>query len=555
MADRAPARPPTGDEPAASAVLPDGSAPLLLDVAAEVGLASAHENGARGARNMPESVIGGAGWIDYDGDGRFDVYLVTGNEHSARGGRGGTGNKLYANRGGARFEDVTAAAGVGDDGYGCGLAVGDVDNDGLSDLYVTNYGPNVLYRNTGGGRFADVSAAAGVAGDGWNASAAFLDLQNDGFLDLYVCRYVDFDPAHQCQSGGKPIYCGPREFPGIPDRLYVNRGDGTFEDVSRAAGVDVAGPNDGKSLGVVATDYDDDGDVDVYVACDQVRNLLFRNDGGGKLTEVGLLANAAYSAEGAAQAGMGVDAGDANLDGRFDLVVTNFAEERYAYYRNDGGGFFEDASGAVGIGRATFEPVGFGVLLFDVDLDSDLDLYFANGHVMDNIAEIRPGQTYAQRDTLLLNEAGKRFADVSARSGDWFARALVTRAAATADFDEDGDEDVLVVVNGGPPALLANRTSGGHWIAFRLRGTQSNRDGYGAKVTVRARGPRGPFERVFECRSARSYLAACDPRVRCGLGAGEVTVLEVEVRWPSGRVQRVSGPAIDRVHELVEPSE
>jgi hypothetical protein len=531
----------------------------FTDVTAAAGIDFVHENGARGRRFLPETTAGGAGWIDHDADGHLDLYLVNGNVHADRGGQGDTPGRLYRNRGDGTFADVTAAAGAANRGYGGGLAVGDYDNDGFSDLYVTNLGPNVLFHNLGG-RFEDATARAGVAGGGWSTSAAFLDHDRDGDLDLYVCRYVEYDPAHECRQRGILTHCSPHEFPGAPDLLFRNNGDGTFADASREAGIAVAGPAAGKSLGVVVLDHDGDGDPDLYVACDQVPNLLFTNDGGGKFTEVGLLANVAYSGEGIAQAGMGIDAGDIDLDGRPDLVVTNFADEPDTLYRNEGGGFFTDATRSFDLAGPTLRPLAFGVLLIDFDLDADLDLYIANGHVHDNIAEISPGQTYAQTDLCLENQEGRRFTDRSRQMGDWFSRAHVGRAAASADYDQDGDEDIVVLNSGARPALLRNDGAPGaggaaanHWIAFRLRGTKSNRDGYGASVTVAARGPRGPFRRSFECRSARSYQAACDPRVRCGLGTGPVAVEVVEVRWPSGALQSLPAPAIDRVHEVVEP--
>ena len=526
---------------------------VFIDMLPRSGIDFVHENGARGERHMPEITVGGAGWIDHDGDGLYDIYLVNGNLHSDRGGRGRARNRLYRNLGDGRFMDVTDAAGVGDRGYGAGLAVGDYDNDGRSDLYVTNYGRNVLYHNEGGGRFRDVTAEAGVAGGGWSSSAAFLDVNGDGLLDLYVCRYVDYDPSVKCTSGDFSTYCSPKEFAGLPDLLYRNRGDGTFEDVSLSAGIAVAGPTEGKSLGVVVLDHDDDGDPDIYVACDQVRNLLFRNNGDGTFQEVGLLAGVAYSRDGASQAGMGVDSGDVDLDGRADLVVTNFADETNALYLSEGRGLFTEVNVELGLGGPTLEPLGFGVLLLDHDLDADLDLYVANGHVLDNVGDMKPGRTFPQPDQLLENREGRRFVDISNAAGEWFQRATVSRAAASCDFDNDGREDVLVLNVAARPALLRNGGRGGHWIAFHLRGRRSNRDGYGARVKLVARRGGSPFTRIRECRSARSYAAACDPRVRFGLGAGDVTVERVEVRWPSGTRQVLREPAADRYHSLVEP--
>ncbi len=529
-------------------------APLFVDVLAEAGIDVTHENGARGERHLPETTAGSAGWIDHDGDGLYDLYLVSGNLHPEGGGsgNGAARNRLYRNLGGGRFADVTERAGVGDTGYGTGLAVGDYDGDGRSDLYVANYGRNVLYHNQGDGRFRDVTSTAGVEGGGWSSSAAFFDCDGDGDLDLYVCRYLDYDPTRKCEEEGMPVYCGPRAFQGLPDLLYRNRGDGSFEDISIAAGIALGGPEEGKSLGVVVLDHDGDGDSDVYVTCDTVRNLLFRNHGDGTFKEVGLLANVAYSNEGSPQAGMGVDAGDVDLDGHADLVVTNFADERNALYLSEGPGYYTEMSAAFGLGEPSFVPLGFGVLLFDFDLDSDLDLYVANGHIQDNIASRIPGRTFPQRDQLFENEAGRRFVEISKRAGPWFDELHLGRAAAGADFDGDGDEDLVVLNVGGRPALLRNDGGKGHWIGFALEGTRSNRDGYGTRVTVTARRGGESVTRVFECRSARSYAAACDPRVRCGLGTGAVVVERASFRWPSGATQELLAPEIDRYHTVVE---
>jgi hypothetical protein len=527
------------------------------EVATEAGLGGfQHETGARGQRRLPEVTIGGAGWIDADGDGLLDLFLANGNLHSARGGEGeaATCSRLYRNLGGGRFADATEASGLGDRGYACGVAVGDYDNDGDSDLYLTRLGSNVLYRNEGGGRFADVTAAAGVAAGGWSASAAFVDVDQDGLLDLYVCRYLDYDPERACQTAGRPVYCSPKEFSGLPDRLYRNRGDGSFEDLSARAGVGIAGPAEGKSLGVVAFDFDVDGDQDLYVACDQVPNLLFENQGGGRFREVGLLANAAYSESGQSQAGMGVDAADLDLDGREDLVVTNFALEYNTFYRNLGDGTFADLSTRVGLAALSVERLGFGVALFDPDLDGDLDLAFANGHVTDNIAELQPSMSFRQRAQLIESLEGKAFRDASSDAGGWFSRPVLGRALATADFDEDGDEDFVMVDAGGKACLLRNDSVGrGRWIALKLVGRRSNRDGYGARAALQARRGAVSFSRVVSCRSARSYLAACDPRLRFGLGPEPVEVESIEIRWPSGVSQTLARPAIDRVHRVEEP--
>lgn len=525
----------------------------FAEVAEVSGVRFTHQNGATGNRFLAETTVGGAAWIDFDADGFQDIYLVSGNEHPDVGGKGSTGNRLYRNLGGGAFSDVTAATGAACGLYGSGVAVGDLDNDGFPDLYVTNLGDNVLFHNEQGRRFEDVTARARVPGGKWSTSAAFLDQDLDGDLDLYVCRYVDYDPAKKCKTGGTPTYCSPHEFPGLPDVLYKNRGDGTFDDISKAAGIAVAGPESGKSLGVVVLDHDEDGDQDVYVACDQVPNLLFRNDRNDHFTEVGLLANVAFSADGASQAGMGVDAGDVDLDGREDIVVTNFSDEPNALYHNDGGGFFTEASRRFDLAGLTLERLGFGILLSDLDRDGDLDLYIANGHVQDNIGVLRPGRSFAQQDQFLESEGGRKFSDVSARSGAWFQLATVSRSAASADYDEDGDEDLLVLSTAGPVALLRNDGPPAHWIAFRLVGTTSNRDGYGTRVTVHVRRGAETWRRVGVCRAARSYASSCDPRVRFGLGRLPVKVERVDLEWPSGKRQTLAEPVLDRVHEVKEP--
>lgn len=549
----------SGGELSSGVEAPASSAPRLIDRARELGLEFVHHDGSRGERRMPETLGGGGGWIDHDADGWLDVYLVNGNDDPVHGKPAADGprNVLFRyDPQTRRFHDVTERAGVGDRGYGQGLAVGDFDNDGLDDLYVTNLGRDVLYHNRGDGRFEDVTAAAGIRVEGWSTSATFLDYDLDGHLDLYVCRYVDVDPSVTCRSpDGQPTYCGPTVFPGLPDRLLRNRGDGTFEDVSEAAGVSVAGRHEGKSLGVVAGDLDLDGDPDLYVACDQVPNLYFENRGDGTFRERGLLANLAYSARGESQAGMGVDAGDFDLDGRPDLVVTNFAREPMALYRNLGT-MFEEVSARTGLAAVSLTPLGFGVCFFDHDLDGDLDLYVGNGHVQDRVAELHPGLSFRQPDQLIDNRDGERYEDISARAGDWFRQLTLTRAVAPADFDGDGDEDLLVVQGGGAVALLENRTPDrGHHLVLRLEGSRSVRDAQGARVELRARSGERELRLVRECRGGGSYLAARDRRVRFGLGRGEITDLAITIRWPSGRVQELEGLEIDREHRIREPRE
>jgi hypothetical protein len=337
-------------------------------------------------------------------------------------------------------------------------------------------GGNLLYHNEGG-RFSDVARAAGVAPGGWCTGAAFFDYDGDGQLDLYVARYVRYDPSRRCREGGVLTYCGPGDFPGEPDLLYHNRGDGTFEDVSVRSGVGFQDPAGGAGLGVLTLDFDDDGDADVFVANDQGPNYLWRNDG-GRFTDVALVAGVAYGPMGTARAGMGVDAADIDGDGREDIVVTNFADEPDGLFLAESGGFFQDVAEPLGVAGPTREPLAFGVVLFDHDLDGDLDLYVAEGHTHDNIADLPmgAGKTFAQPD-LLLDGRGGRFADISGSSGAWFKTARVGRGVAAADYDEDGDEDLFVVNSADRGVLLENRAPrGAGWLALRLRGTRGSHE-------------------------------------------------------------------------------
>ena len=542
-----------GPGPTSSAPSPR-PADRFVDVTAEAGIDFVHTSGATGKRYMPEITIGGAAWFDFDGDGDLDLYCVNGNERPDTGGPGSVTNRLYRNNGDGTFTDATAGSGLGDARYGNGVAVGDYDNDGRTDVCVTNLTGPVLYHNEGGGKFRDVSAAAGVNAGGWTTSATFLDYDNDGYLDLYICRYLKYDSGRVCDRNGIPSYCGPRDFGGEVDLLYRNNGDGTFTEVAGAAGVAIPAPG----LGVIALDADDDGDVDLYVANDQARNFLFRNNGDGTFTETAELGGMAYGDGGRAQAGMGVDTGDVDLDGRIDLIVTNFADETNTLYLNRGGGFFLDATRAMDLGGPTLPPLGFGVVLFDHDLDGDLDVYIANGHVLDNVDLLRPDSDlgFGQPDLFLDNQDGKRFVDLSATAGAWFAQTRVGRGVAAADYDEDGDVDLFVInMDAGGTLLRNDAVTNPHWLALRLRGTRSNRDGFGAKVTVHLIDPPGatPARRVFECRAGRSYSSACDARVRIGLGSTPAKIDRVEIRWPSGVVQTLRDLPTNQTLTVEEP--
>ncbi len=526
------------------------SAEAFVDVSRERGIDFQNVNGATGKKYLVETMLGGAAWLDYDGDGWLDLYLVQGHRHPehALDGPGGPeepGNVLYRNLSGKRFEDVTAHAGVGDRGYGMGAAVGDFDGDGWPDLYLANYGRNVLYRNRGDGTFEDVTVRAGVGAGGFSSSATWADLDGDGRLDLFVTRYLVYDTRKDggCSAtvpgtGEKVLaYCHPHHFEGAPDVLFKNLGEGRFQDVTGESGLSASrGWLQGKGLGVVASDFDGDGDPDLLVANDSVPNTLWRNLGGLRFEEVGLETGFALGAEGLPRAGMGIDRGDVDGDGRQDYLVTNFSREANTLYLNQGG-VFVDASIERNLARASYLPLGFGCRLLDHDLDGDLDLYVANGHIIDNAEVLHPGEgiTYGQRDLLFENRGGGFFEEVSRESGAWFQRALPGRAVAEADYDNDGDPDLLITHVAGPAVLLENRAGDGkRWIGLDLRTGPGRGVVYGARVELVL----GERRLVREVETDGSYLSAHDPRARFGLPPGSGP-LSVHIAWPGIREPRV----------------
>jgi hypothetical protein len=451
---------------------------------------------------------------------------------------------------------VTAAAGLERYGWGQGAAASDIDNDGDLDLLVTYYGPNLLYRNNGDGTFSEMGTAAGLADPRWGTSAAFADYDQDGTNDLFVANYVEFDPettpgpgeAPNCFFMGIPVMCGPRGLTPARSILYRGRGDGTFEDVSGAgSGVAVEGFY---GLGAVWGDLDNDGDVDLYVANDQTPNNLYRNEGGGRFSEIALGSGVAYNEDGRAQAGMGVDLGDYDNDGWLDIHVTNFANDHNTLYRNMGReGYFLDLSYPSGIGEPSYAYLGWGTGFQDFDRDGWLDLFVVNGHVYPEVATAGMESAYAQRNLVFLNREGKRFEDWSRKAGPGLAAPRVGRAAAFADYDQDGDIDVALSNMNQPPSLLRNDgPSANHWIGFRLVGRASARDALGARLTLTA----GDLTQIREVRSGGSYLAQSDLRVFFGLG-GRNRAERVEIRWPTGRRQTLQNPPLDSYSVLVEP--
>jgi len=513
----------------------------FTDVARATGLSFTHVRGATGQFQLPETMGSGIAWLDYDNDGWLDLYVVQSGPYPPQRSADAQ-DRLFRNDRG-RFVDVTRQAKLRDTAYGMGAVAADYDNDGYTDLYVTNYGDNILYRNNGDGTFTDVTAAAGVAVGNWSTSAAWADIDNDGDLDLFVVRYLDnsADKTYFCgnQTTGDRSYCHPDLYPGLSNVLLRNNDDGTFTDITRSAGVDKAG----KGLGVVVSDLDADGRSDIYVANDAVMNFLFHNLGGGRFADVSIVSGAAFDIDGKAQGGMGVDAGDLDGDGRPELVVTNFDSELNSHYRNRGALSFDDVSSRSGFGRPSFNRLGFGLTLADFDRDGSLDAHVVNGHIQ--VEPDRQGVSYAQRDSLLWNDGHGRFTERNC--GPAFDRALVGRGSAVADFDNDGDLDIAISNSDGPLQLLRNDAPAGRWIGFELRGSRSNRQGIGARLVLET----SAGAQTREARSGNSYLSSGDPRVFFGLGAA--TPARVRIYWPSGAVQEMPRPEPGRYHLIEEP--
>ena len=520
--------------------------PRFYDATAEAGIDFVHINGSNGQKFVIETVGPGGGFFDYDGDGRLDIYLVNGAAVPGTVYQKTPQNALYRNLGDGTFANVTTSAGVGDTGYGMGCAVGDIDNDGDLDLYVTNFGANALYQNTGDGTFVDVTTHAGVGDEQWGASSAFADVDLDGYVDLYVGNYHNFsyDNHRLCAEGGSglQLYCGPEAFDGVSDVLYRNKGNGTFVDITGAAGL---GSDQGKELGVVFGDVDLDGDPDLYLANDKTLNFLYLNDGQGRFVEEGLLAGAAYNEDGDVEAGMGVDMGDYDNDGYPDLFVTNFQWETNTLYKNMRDGSFIDETFLAGLGKGSIPYLAWGTRFFDVDNDGDRDLFVANGHLESDVEEYED-TTFPQRNQLYLNVGEGRFEEFVAQDGA-LVLMRVSRGAAFGDYDDDGDIDVLVANVTSAPTLMRNEGAQGHWARIGLEGKSSNRAGIGARVEVHS----GGRMQVDEVRSGSSFLSQSDLRLHFGLGSAR-TIERVVVHWPGGASEEYANLAVDRDLILVE---
>jgi len=523
----------------------------FVDIAQSAGISFQHENAASPEKYLIETMGSGCGFIDYDQDGLLDLYLVNGAATRVYKPAHPLRSALYRNNGDGSFADVTTKAGVGAEGlFGMGVAVGDYDNDGYPDLLVLGYGRCILYHNNGDGTFTDVTARAGVENLGrWASSGAWFDYNNDGRLDLVIANYIDWSPDRNFWCGdhgpGMRSYCHPDDYNGEAPTLYHNNGDGTFTDVSKQSGL---GLKPGNGLGVVTFDYDNDGWQDIFIANDSMANFLFHNNRDGTFHEVGYLAGVAVSADGLPEAGMGTDAADTTGNGRMDLLVTHLDSQLARLYQNMGKQTFDDATVRSGLGYATFHMSGFGTRFIDYDNDGAVDIFMANGHVLDNIHRYNASVHYAEPKLMFRNMGHGEFKNVSEELGRDFQLPRVSRGAAVGDFDNDGDLDILVNNNGERPQLLRN--DGGntnHWLEILLIGTRSNRDAVGARIKVSA----GKLVLYEQRKGGMSYQSAQDPRLHFGLGQ-YATVDAVEILWPSGSVTKLAKLKSDQIIAIKE---
>jgi enediyne biosynthesis protein E4 len=515
----------------------DDSLPRFVDVTREAGIAFQHVNGASADKHLVETMGAGGLFFDYDRDGWVDVFLVDSGSLADPAAAKRARHRLFRNRGNGTFSDVTDRSGIRHSAYGMGACAADYDGDGDADLYITNDGPNVLYENRGDGRFVDVTAAAHVGDARWSASCAFADLDRDGDLDLWVTNYVAADRVRSPFCGdakaGIRYYCHPLNYDPLPNTLYRNDG-GTFTDVSVASGIAALR---GNGLGVLIVDADDDGLPDVFVANDSLPNFLFRNTGKLRFREEALTAGVAVAADGQPRAGMGIDAGDYDRDGRLDVVVTNLDFQMHSLFRGLAGGTFAWSAIESGIGYATLPFVGFGVAFLDADNDGRLELAIANGHILDNAPTFRKGATYRQRKLLFRNTTGRRFTEIGRSAGPGFALQKVGRGLATGDIDNDGDLDLLVTNNGQTADLLRNDgASRVNALLVRLVSSGMNRDAIGARVRVTT----GSVIQRRDVLAGSSYLSQNDLRAHFGLGAATAADV-LDVRWPSGKTETLHG--------------
>ena len=521
----------------------------FVDVTKEAGIHWKHVDGRSGQKYFMETLGSGAAFFDYDADGDADLYFVNGAPLPGYGSQEIPTNCLYRNNGDGTFTDVTQKAGVGDTGYGHGCAVGDYNNDGHLDLYVTNYGTNRLYRNNGDGTFTDVAESAGVTEPRWSASCAFADYDGDGNLDLYVVNYIVFDidenPWCGLKEKGIRAYCEPDNFIAQSDTLYRNNGDGTFTDVTKTAGIY---NTTGKGLGVVWGDYNNDGAPDIYVANDSTENFFYRNNGDGTFEEIGFMVGVALSEDGAPENGMGTAFGDWNNDGWLDLTVTNYAQQTNTLYHNDADGFFTDTTATTKTAQITYPYLGWATAFIDYDNDGYQDLFVANGHLHENLAELEQEGTYGQRNLLFRNNTNGTFTEVSETLGPGMRLEDVSRGATFADYDLDGDIDIVVTNSNTPPRLLRN--DGGNrqnWLQIRLAATKGSTDAIGTRVKITT----GKLTQTREVQSGDGYLSQRDLTLHFGIGDYE-QVDSIEVQWQSGTKQLIKSVSANQMLSLEE---
>ncbi len=526
-----------------------GTSVQFVDVTQEAGIHWTHTDGRSGQKYFMETLGSGAAFFDYDADGDADLYFVNGAPLPGYVAKKIPTNCLYQNNGDGTFTDVTEIAGVGDTGYGHGCAVGDYNNDGQLDLYVTNYGTNRLYRNNGDGTFTDVAEVAGVTEARWSSSCAFADYDRDGHLDLYVVNYIVFDidenPWCGLKEKGIRAYCEPDNFPAQSDTLFRNNGDGTFTDVTKTAGIY---NTTGKGLGVVWGDYNNDGAPDLYVANDSTENFFYHNNDDGTFEEVGFMIGVALSEDGAAENGMGTAFGDWNNDGWFDLTVTNYAQQTNTLYQNDADGFFTDATATTKTAQITYPYLGWATAFIDYDNDGYQDLFVANGHLHDNLSVLGQQGTYGQRNLFFRNNYDGTFTEVSETLGPGMKLEDVSRGATFADYDLDGDIDIVVTNSNTTPRLLRNE--GGNqknWLQVRLVATTGPTDAIGARVSIKT----GDLTQTREVRSGDGYLSQRELTLHFGIGDYE-QVDSIEVRWQSGMRQLIKSVPANQVLSLEE---
>jgi len=507
---------------------------LFTDQTQQAGIHFKHTNGASEEKYLPETMGSGGLFFDYNNDGYLDIYLVnsgTLSRASEPHRHPNDMNVLYRNKGDGTFVDATVEAGLQQNhGYGMGCLAADYDNDGDADLYLTNFGRNQLYRNNGNGTFTDVTAHAGVGNGKWSVSASFGDFNLDGHLDLYVANYLDYqlETAHACFLEGVHIYCGPHEYPGARDTLYQNNGNGTFTDVTSRAMV----RNTGKGLGVLFTDYNNDGYPDIFVANDAVPDFLYQNNGDGTFTDVAITAGVAYNSEGRATASMGIASGDYDNDGVQDIFVTNFSLEINSLFHNDNDGFYTMTTFEAGLADASFLKLGFGTQFIDADNNGTLELFVANGHVWDNVSEVTPSLSYKQHCQIFGNTGTGAFTDLSEAAGLFFKHSVVARGVAVGDYNNDGAADILVTCCGESPILLRNDSQVHNYVKISLVGTDSNRDSIGAKVWVRT----DETTQFREVTCGGSYASGSERTLLFGIGT-QKTIHSIEVKWQSGHTQ------------------